>query len=403
MGLFAKRDEAGDGDGANDPLGGRHDTGILPIQSLRALIEDGAIASETAIENAQLQPASLDLRLGAMAYRVRASFLPGRAHTVGEKIDAYCMHAIDLSEGAVLESGCVYIVPLLESLALLPRLSGIANPKSSTGRLDVFTRLITDRAIEFDRVETGYHGPLYAEIAPRTFSILVRQGDRLNQLRLRRGHHVYSDQEMKRLHARTPLVHGPDGPGDEAAIANGVALTVDLRGPADGSGGDALIGYKARRHAALIELAKINHYEPLDFWEPIQAGHGGVADGLVLNPDDFYILASQEAVTVPPDHAAEMAAYDTLVGEFRVHYAGFFDPGFGDEAAGGKGTRAVLEVRSHDVPFMLEHGQTVGRLVYERLTDRPDKLYGLDMGSNYQRQTLALAKQFKSERELTAG
>ena len=391
MGLFAKRNGT-EPMAANSAPPEPIETGILPIQGLAALIEEGAIRAEEEIDPTQLQPASLDLRLGAKAYRVRASFLPGRAHTVGEKIDIYGMHAVDLSDGAVLERGCVYIVPLLESLRLYERLSGIANPKSSTGRLDVFTRLISDHAAEFDRIESGYEGPLYAEIAPRTFSILARKGDRLNQLRLRRGSHVYSDQDLKRLHQRTPLVHGIEG---EARFLNGVPLTVDLKGP----GGDALIGYKARQHTALIDIAQINHYDPIEFWEPIYAGQSGTAlDGLVLNPDDFYILASREAVTVPPDHAAEMAAYDTLVGEFRVHYAGFFDPGFGDEAAGGLGTRAVLEVRSHDVPFMLEHGQTVGRLVYERLTDTPDKLYGADMGSTYQQQTLALSKQFKRSR-----
>ena len=391
MALFAKRSGA-EPMAADAIAGERADTGILPIQSLTALIDDGAILADDEIDPTQLQPASLDLRLGAKAYRVRASFLPGRAHTVGEKSDTYGMHAVDLSDGAVLERGCVYIVPLLESLALSERLSGIANPKSSTGRLDVFTRLITDHATEFDRIETGYQGPLYAEIAPRTFSILVRKGDRLNQMRLRRGNHIYSDQDLRRLHQRSALVHGIEG---EVRFVNGVPLTVDL----EGSRADGLIGYKARQHAALIDISRLNHYDPIEFWEPIYAGQSGTAlHGLVLNPDDFYILASREAVTVPPDHAAEMAAYNTLVGEFRVHYAGFFDPGFGDEAAGGRGTRAVLEVRSHDVPFMLEHGQTVGRLVYERLTDTPDKLYGAAMGSNYQQQALALSKQFKRSR-----
>ena len=391
MALFAKRGGA-EPMAADAIAGERADTGILPIQSLSALIDDGTILADEEIDPAQLQPASLDLRVGAKAYRVRASFLPGRAHTVGEKIDTYGMHAVDLRDGAVLERGCVYIVPLLESLALSERLSGIANPKSSTGRLDVFTRLITDHAIEFDRIETGYQGPLYAEIAPRTFSILVRKGDRLNQMRLRRGNHIYSDQDLRRLHQRSALVHGIEG---EVRFVNGVPLTVDL----EGASADALIGYKARQHAAVIEISRLNHYDPNEFWERIYGGQSGTAlHGLVLKPDDFYILASREAVTVPPDHAAEMAAYNTLVGEFRVHYAGFFDPGFGDEAAGGRGTRAVLEVRSHDVPFMLEHGQTVGRLVYERLTDTPDKLYGAEMGSNYQQQALALSKQFKRSR-----
>ncbi|MDP6564281.1 MAG: 2'-deoxycytidine 5'-triphosphate deaminase [Alphaproteobacteria bacterium] len=388
MSIAAKEPAAGAGDGASD-LGHaqRQHTGILPCQGIEALLRGGEIAVAEPVVEGQIQPSSLDLRLGDIAYRVQASFLPGAGCAVSDKIARFTMHAVDLSRGAVLERGCVYIVPLLESLHLPDRLAAIANPKSSTGRLDVFTRLIVDGAMEFDRVPAGYRGPLYAEIAPRTFSILVHKGSRLNQLRLRRGEHGLSDGELRRLHERTPLVHA--APGEEN-IAGGIALTVDLEG-ADGRG---LIGYKARQHTALIDIGRVGHYDPLEFWEPIHARHG---QGLILNPDDFYILASREAVTVPPDHAAEMVAYDTLVGEFRVHYAGFFDPGFGWAEAGGAGTKAVLEVRSHDVPFLLEHGQTVGRLVYERLTDTPDRIYGRDIGSNYQQQGLALAKQFRAD------
>ncbi len=365
-------------------------TGILPVQTLKALVRDGAIKPDEKLAEGQVQPASLDLRLGAKAYRVRASFLPGPNSTVGEKIDAYQMHAVDLSQGAVLERGCVYIVPLMEQLDLPDRLMGMANPKSSTGRLDIFTRLIADYAAEFDKVEAGYKGPLYAEIAPRTFSILARKGDRLSQLRLRRGKRDYSDSDTKRLHERIPLAQ--TGDGSPITIANGVVLTIDLKGTDD----SGLIGYRARHHTPLIDLSKIATYEADDFWEPLYTGRGeSVNDSLILNPDDFYILASREAVTIPPDHAAEMVPYDTSVGEFRVHYAGFFDPGFGYAGAGGAGTRAVLEVRSHDVPFVLEHGQTIGRLVYEQMTAVPDQIYGTDIGSNYQQQTLALAKQFK--------
>jgi dCTP deaminase len=376
--------EAGARTGASAGTG----MGILPCQAISALWRDGEITAAQPLQEGQIQPSSLDLRLGEVAYRVRASFLPGSGNSMAQKIERFTMHAVDLTRGAVLERGCVYIVPLLERLALPERLSAIANPKSSTGRLDVFTRLITDGASEFDRVEAGYYGPLYAEIAPRTFSILARTGGRLNQLRLRRGEHRLTDAELTRLHERSPLVHAQAGMEN---IAGGIALTVDLQGPGDSGG---LIGYKARPHSPLIDIDQIGHYDPADFWEPIHAGTGTYS-GLVLNPDDFYILASREAVSVPPDHAAEMVAYDTLVGEFRVHYAGFFDPGFGWAAAGGAGTRAVLEVRSHDVPFLLEHGQTVGRLAYERLTATPDRIYGQDIGSNYQKQTLALAKQFR--------
>ena len=359
--------------------------GLLPAQAIRGFVADGAIAASAPIGEAEIQPASLDLRLGRFAWRVRASFLPGRGGRVEEKIETLGMHRIDLTEGAVLERGCVYVAPLAERLRLPADVEGVANPKSSSGRLDVFTRLIGDGAAEFDRVPAGYEGALYAEIAPRTFSVLAREGDRLNQLRFRRGPSLRSDAELDRLHGQIRLVHG-EGAAD---IADGIAVTIDLEGP---GGLGETIGFRARKHAGLIDLRRIAHYDPLEFWEPI----GRRTDRrLILDPDDFYIMASREAVTVPPDHAAEMFPYNPLVGEFRVHYAGFFDPGFGWAETGGTGSRAVLEIRSHEVPFVMEHGQTVARLVYERLAARPDKLYGAGIGSNYQAQGLKLSKQFK--------
>ena len=370
-------------EGSQEP---RHGTGILPVQEIRALIRDKHIEATAEITEDQIQPASVDLRLGSTAYRVRASFLPGPDLKVKEKIAALGMHEVDLTEGAVLERGCVYIVPLTESLRLSKRDSGVANPKSSTGRLDVFTRLITDHGAEFDRVRPGYEGPLYAEISPRTFSILARRGSRLNQLRLRRGAPAVGEAALKRLNEEVRLVH--TDAGTESFAEGKVTLTVDLKGDA----ATEFIGYKAKKHTDLIDIDKTNHYDAADFWEPIYAR----ADrAIILDPDDFHILASREAITVPPDHAAEMVAYDTLVGEFRVHYAGFFDPGFGYEVEGAPGTRAVLEVRSHEVPFVIEHGQTMGRLVYERLTAVPDKIYGAGIGSSYQRQGLTLSKHFK--------
>jgi dCTP deaminase len=375
-----------------DEFESRHATGLLPAQHLKTLIEHSReIRATEPIEPEQLQPASLDLRLGARVYRVRASFLPGKTATVEAKIDALAMHEFPLDEaGAVLEKGCVYIVPLLETLALRKRTSAIANPKSSIGRIDVFTRLITDRGTEFDRVRANYHGPLYAEIAPRTFSILVRKGDRLNQIRIRRGTPASSDDAMRRLNARDGLL---DPALERDAIKHGVPITVDLANAGPGS----VIGYRARKHAGLIDLRRLRHYAPGDFWHVLRAS---AARSLVLDPGEFYILASKEAVRVPADHAAEMLAYDTAMGEFRVHYAGFFDPGFGHPEgggadAGGDGTRAVLEVRSHEVPFVLEDGQRVGRLIYERLIARPDRLYGAGIGSSYQRQGLALSKHFR--------
>jgi len=366
--------------------GRRRTTGLLPSQEIRQLIADGVVEADEAITAEQVQPASLDLRLGKVAYRIRASFLPGARHTVGDKIAAFAMHEIDLEGGAVLEKGCVYLVPLQERLALRRRVAALANPKSSTGRLDIFTRLITDYATEFERVADGYRGPLYAEISPRTFSVLVRSGTRLSQLRFRRGSPASTDAAMRRLHAAEPLVQADD---QAAVIERGVAIAVDL----GGSGMTGPIGYRAKKHTDLVDLGRVGHYDPLDFWEPLSARPGS---GLILNPDDFYILASKQSVSVPPDHAAEMVPYDPWTGEFRVHYAGFFDPGFGHRAGGGAGTRAVLEVRSHDVPFVLEDGQIVGRLIYERLTEVPDKLYGVTIGSSYQRQGLTLSKQFRS-------
>ncbi len=358
--------------------------GLLPAQQLRSLVASGELDADPPIGEDQIQPASLDLRLGQVVHRVRASFLPGRGATVAQRIDDFGMHRMDLRDGAVLERGCVYIVPLLERLALPGDVSGAANPKSSTGRLDIFTRLIADRATEFDQVPAGYQGPLYVEIAPRTFSIVARAGTRLNQLRLQRGHPAAGDRLLRLLHQTVPLVDSLPGEED---IDRGIAVTVDLASP-DGRP----VGWRARRHSALIDLARVEHYAVRDYWEPVFPDD---LETVVLNPGDFYILASREAVTVPPDHAAEMRAYDTQVGEFRVHYAGFFDPGFGFAECGGAGSRAVLEIRSFEVPFVLRHGQLVGRLVYEPLSAVPDKLYGVGIGSSYQRQGLALAKQFR--------
>ncbi len=359
-----------------------HSTGILPASHLRGMIHRGRIQALTPIEDAQIQPASLDLRLGAVAWRIRASFLPGPDTTVKQRIDQIALHQIDLTKGAVFEAGCVYVVPLLESVSLGYRVSGIANPKSSTGRLDVFTRLITDGAREFDRIEPGYEGPLYAEVSPRTFSILVREGSRLNQLRLRRGSPPFSDTELRRLQEDRRIVAG------DADINDGIALTVDLKGIA----GHELVGYRAKRHAGLVDIDKPSAHDVADFWEPIRARSDAT---MVLDPNEFYILASREAVSIPPEYAAEMVPYNPLVGEFRVHYAGFFDPGFGYSDAGGAGSRAVLEVRSHEVPFILQHGQTIGRLVFERLTEPPERVYGQGIGSHYQAQGLKLSKHFR--------
>jgi dCTP deaminase len=369
-----------------------NEKGILPDHMIAALAKDGAIAVDHALQSDQIQPASLDLRLGDVAYRVRASFLPGPQTTVVERISELKLHQISLREGAVLETSCVYIVPLLESLALPPDIAGAANPKSSTGRLDVFTRVIADNTRGFDRVRAGYHGPLYVEISPRTFPVLVRTGTRLSQLRLRRGNALLDADALGALHARERLV-------DDAAaeITEGIAVSVDLSAalPSARAGageGKPVVGFRAKHHTGLIDVERRASYDLADFWEPI---HARDDQSLILDPDEFYILASKEAVQVPPDYAAEMVPFDPLVGEFRVHYAGFFDPGFGHVTAGGSGARAVLEVRSREVPFILEHGQIVGRLVYEKMLQRPRSLYGEGLGSNYQAQGLKLSKHFR--------
>jgi len=363
---------------------GRFSTGILPSHVLKRLIASGReIGASENFTDAQIQPASIDLRLGPVAYRVRASFLPGPNATVEEKLASVFMHEVDLTNGAVLETGCVYIVPLLERADFSARISGVANPKSSTGRIDVFTRLITDRAQAFDRVEPGYRGPLYAEISPQTFPALVRKGSRLNQLRIRHGSPQFSDTQLRRLHADSPLVdRDPD-------IENGLGLSIDLKG----AGGNRRIGWRAKRHTGLIDVDRPGVLDPYQFWDSIEANAAG---HLVLDPDEFYILASRERVAIPLDHAAEMVPFDPLVGEFRVHYAGFFDPGFGFASGQAPSARAVLEVRSREVPFILEHGQTIGRLVFERLTDPPPEAYGSGLGSNYQGQDLKLSKHFRT-------
>ncbi|MDO5613689.1 MAG: 2'-deoxycytidine 5'-triphosphate deaminase [Paracoccus sp. (in: a-proteobacteria)] len=353
--------------------------GVLPDHAIAHLIETGAIAADRPVTPDQIQPASLDLRLGATASRLRASFLAGRGQRVADRLADFEMHRFDLGAGAVLEKGCVYLIPLMERVRLPAGLSAVANAKSSTGRLDLLTRLVTDDGTEFDRLPEGYDGPLYAEICPRSFSVLVRPGMRLNQLRLRRGEARLDDTALSALHQAETLVDGP------ALIDEGLGFSVDLRPAAGG-----LVGWRARPHAGVIDLDRIGAYRARDFWDALEADQGR----LILDPGAFYILVSREAVAIPAGHAAEMSPYLAMVGEFRVHYAGFFDPGFGIGSE-GRGARGVLEVRCHEAPFALEHGQVVGRLVYERMSAPPTRLYGAGMASNYQGQGLKLAKQFK--------
>jgi len=365
-------------------------TGILPSQAIRELIAKGRIIGNRAITEEQIQPASLDLRLGDIAHRVQASFLPGPGGKVEAKVKELRMARVDLTSAAVFEKGCVYIVPLLEELDLPRDISGKANPKSTTGRLDVFIRLITDDGVEFERVPPGYKGRLYAEIVSRTFTVAVRAGMRLNQLRFVRGNPVSSDNRIRRLDEEQQLIYMDEENPVKASVDRGLRITVNL----EGSSPDEVIAYKARKHAPAIELERINYYAPEEFWE---ARRHGSNQRLILEPGDFYILASKERVRVPPEFAAEMVPFDPSVGEFRIHYAGFFDPGFGYGSSDIKGTRAVLEVRAHEVPFLIEHEQFVGRLTYMPLLSKPEKIYGLQIGSSYQQQALTLSKQFRRQ------
>ena len=363
-------------------------TGIFPSQKISEFIAAGRIRASAPITDVQIQPASLDLRLGPVAYRVRASFLPGKNSTVDERVRDLGMSDVDLREGAVFEKYCTYIVPLMEELILPEDISGKANPKSTTGRLDIFTRLITDYGTGFEQVGEGYRGKLYLEVMPRTFSVRLQTGMRLNQLRFVRGtpQPLREQFSLGKLHEQEPLVYSSDDQPGESEFHGGLPISLDLTGFAN----SPIVGYKAKGHAPLVDLSKVDYYDPEEFWEPIRSTRR-----IILNPGDFYILISKEKVSIHPHLAGVMTAIDPSMGEFRIHYAGFFDPGFGYGLEQGKGTRAVLEVRSHDVPFVIEDGQRVGRLEYERLMEPPDKIYGAGIGSSYQAQGLSLSKQFK--------
>jgi dCTP deaminase len=389
------------------PFFGVHDFGaqfgLLPREKIELMLRRKMIQAESSVEEDQLQPASLDLRLGSRAYRVRASFLPGRNHSVLERLRALESddEAISLEgNGAVLERGCVYVIPLLEHLKLSKEIFAVANPKSSTGRLDIFTRLSSDNSDVFDRVALGYEGPLYAEVSPRSFSVRVRKGSKLNQIRFRRLNSqqlkyvdfgVYErelrvpEKELRERHEKMALIDSvPE------LRRNGLILHVGLK--TEPSGG--VIGYRAQKHADILDVDRAGAYPVSDYWEPVRAR----ADKrLILDPDEFYILASLERLQIPPDLAAELVPIDPLMGEFRVHYAGFFDPGFGGSANNRPSAQAVLEVRGYEVPFFLEDGQPVGRLIFEKMAGRPQALYGASGNSNYQGQGLKLSKHFRPD------
>jgi dCTP deaminase len=373
-------------------------TGILPSQEIHELIRNRKILATAAIDDSQIQPASIDLRLGNVAYRVQASFLPGRASTIQSKINDLKLAEIDLTRPALLERGAVFVIPVMEHLALPFDISGTANPKSTTGRLDIFTRLVTEGGIEFgegelqfEQVPKGYKGPLYVEVVSRTFPVILHAGAKLNQLRFVRGKPpAATDNALERFEQTEGLVYFENGDAPaKAVLSGGLRMSIDLQG----SGPSSVVAYKAKRNCPAVDLSKAGAHDAAQFWDAITAP---ASKRLVLDPSDFYILASRERISVPSNWAAEMTQFDPSIGEFSVHYAGFFDPGFGYGTTGEiKGTKAVLEVRAHEVPILLEDSQVVGRLMYHKMASVPDKLYGQAIGSSYQQQGLALSKQFR--------
>jgi dCTP deaminase len=375
--------------------------GILPYQQIAQLIARGVVTSDSPIEDRQIQPASLDLRLGKKAYRLISSFLP-ELSPISSRLDVLdfyqsdlVMYEMDLTPGAILEKGHVYLVPLLEHLHLPATIRARANPKSTTGRLDVFTRVVTDLNAGFDEIRAGYRGPLYLEVVPRSFAIKVRTGDSLNQIRFVRGDATVPDTALQKIHASDSLLfHNSPNPKPlrpaEFRTERGLFLRIDLTGS---DREDGVIGYRAKKNSHVIDLSKIGHYAALDFWEPLKRHR---QHSLLLEPEEFYILASKERIRVPSGYAAEMMAYEAACGELRTHYAGFFDPGFGYGEGAVRGTQVVLEVRPHDVPFLIHDGQTFFKVVYDRMMEKPIRLYGTTLGSSYQRQALTLSKHFKA-------
>lgn len=367
--------------------------GVLPSQGIAWAIEDGWLFSEWTIPPGSIQPASLDLRLGPTAIALRCSFLPATGTSVMERARDLTHDVIDIRDGATLERDRPYLIPLAEELSLPPYIRAKANPKSSTGRLDVFTRIITDNNNRFDEVPPGYQGKLYLEVVPRSFAVKVQERLSLNQLRLATGDARVGDAELPLIHDEFPLLYMGSHAlrGADLSISDGLFLSVDLSGSPS-----QIVGYRAKKNSNRIDLSKIRHYEWRDYWEPVSPERGG---RIVLEPEVFYLLISAEGVCVPPRYAAEMMAYDPTAGELRTHYAGFFDPGFGYSRDGPRnfGARAALEVRARDVPFMVEHGQPICKLAFERMIDEPDRLYGADVGSNYQGQETMLSKHFTEQ------
>ncbi len=373
--------------------GSQRTEGVFAIQHLRRALGAGWIAAESEVPSANLQPASLDLRLGSAAMRLRCSFLPNNysvAERAQELIDG---EPIDLSgEGAILDKGRPYLVRLQESLDLPAGVRARANPKSSTGRADVFTRVITDAGHTFDDIRPGYRGELWLEVVPLSFAVRVREGLTLNQLRLSIGATRLSDDDVVALHHEVPLLYRGGGVVNDKhfTVSNGLFLGLNLKGDRSG-----FVGYKARDTTPHLDLRQVGEADVNTYWERVNKEQ---RDQIVLEPRRFYLLMSDEAVVIPASCAAEMTAYDPTSGELRTHYAGFFDPGFGYGRKGEiEGSTAALEVRAHDVAFLIEHRQRVCKLTFEHMLDEPDTVYGEEISSNYQQQTSTLGKHFREE------
>ena len=368
------------------------DKGTLPVQRLKELMEKGIIKSYQPVIEKQLQPSSLDLRLGSKAYRIRSSFLPQRRR-VDDLLDELFMYEIDLDEKGILEKKNVYLIPLIEELNLPAEMNGKTNPKSSTGRLDIFTRVITDGGYRFDEIEHGYTGRLYLEVFPRSFTVKVKTGQSLNQLRIFNDRQHIEDKDLIDAYKTHTLLYDDSGvavPADSAIIKDGLYMRVDLKGQTS----NGIIGFKAKKNSSIIDLSKVGEYLASDYWEPIYTPREGF---LILEPEEFYIFASKEKVRVPLEFAAEMIEFDAGSGELRTHYAGFFDSGFGYGHGKVRGTRSVLEVRPHDVPFRIEDGQVFFKIRYEKMAGQPEISYGEDIGSHYHAQELALSKHFRND------
>jgi dCTP deaminase len=373
----------------------RGKSGYLTNQSIELACHEGMIHSRVSLLASQFQPVSLDLRLGSHAYRIQSSFLPEN-DTVDTKLNEVKLYKIDLRDGGILEKGAIYLIPLLEELAFPEKFQGRTNPKSSTGRLDMFTRVIVDHGHRFDEIPNGYRGKMYLEVIPRSFPVRVREGLRLNQLRIFQGDPHLSDVQLKNHYKKTPILFGDGGRPvgvEKVKVDNGLFISLDLAGARK----DRIVAYKAKTNSSVIDVSLNRHYHPMDFWEPITLTQIR-NKRLILEPESFYIMMSKEKICIWPHLLAEMVAYEPNSGELRTHYAGFFDPGFGWH--GGKtlknqGTSAVMEVRPHDVPFMVEDGQTFCRLKFESVIEKPTKVYGKKIKSNYHSQGLALSKYFK--------